>query len=283
MKLVSFSRGDGAEYGIVTGDGIIPVDGDFAARFPSIRAILEAGAVSELADWASGRSETVALDGITYLPPLHDGEKVLCIGVNYPKRHPVEGDIPPPEDITVFAKLPGSVVGHRAALQRPADPIGETMDYEGELVLVIGREGRMIPREKAFDHIGGYTIMNDGSIRAWQKRSLMAGKNFVATGACGPWMVTADEIADVNAMMLSTRLNGEEVQSTTAGKMIFDIPTLVEYVSTFVHLKPGDVISTGSPEGSGGSRIPQRFLTPGDELAIEWSGIGVLENRVEAA
>ena len=125
--------------------------------------------------------------------------------------------------------------------------------------------------------------MNDGSVRGWQKHSVPAGKNFFAGSSSGPWIVTADEIDDPFKMALSTRLNGEQVQHTTVDQMIFNIPTLVNYVSTFLHLKPGDIISTGSPAGSGGSRVPQRFLTVGDELEIEWSGIGVLKNRVERA
>lgn len=282
MKLISFERGNGPEYGVVMDDGVAPVTDDFANHFGSIRAVLAADALTELEDWAASQSPSVGLDAIRFLPPLHDAEKVVCIGVNYPKRHPVEGDIPPPENITTFGKFPGSVVGHQEPLQRPPSPVGDTFDYEGELVLVIGKEGRMIPKAQAFDHIAGYTIMNDGSVRAWQKHSVMAGKNFLASSACGPWMVTADEIDDPSGLTLSTRLNGEEVQRTTVDQMIFDIPTLVEYVSTFLHLKPGDIISTGSPEGSGGSRIPQRFLVPGDTLEIEWSGVGVLKNSVEA-
>ncbi len=122
--------------------------------------------------------------------------------------------------------------------------------------------------------------MNDGSVREWQKDSVPAGKNFTASGASGPCFVTSGEIADVSAMRLSTRLNGEEVQNTTVSEMIFDIPTIINYVSTIVHLRSGDIIATGSPAGSGGSRQPQRFLVPGDELEIEWSGVGCLKNRV---
>lgn len=283
MKLVSYYENGQVGYGVVLEDaagGIIPVNGDFAERCPSIRAVLESGAMEALRNWADGRTPSVSFKDIRYLPPLHDAEKVICIGVNYPKRHPVHGVQPPPENITLFAKFAGSVVGHLEPLIYPPAPACETFDYEGELVLVIGREGRHIAKEDAFDHIAGYTILNDGSVRDWQKHSVTAGKNFFAGSASGPWMVTADEIDDPFAMTLSTRLNGEEVQSTTVDQMIFDIPTMVNYVSTFLHLKPGDIISTGSPDGSGGSRQPQRFLKPGDELEIEWSGIGVLKNRV---
>ncbi|MGI9383957.1 MAG: fumarylacetoacetate hydrolase family protein [Methyloligellaceae bacterium] len=280
MKLVSFRERNGNAYGVVTADGIVPVADDFAARYGSIRAVLAAGALAELEDWAGGRTATRALDAVTYLPPLHDAEKVICIGVNYPKRHPVDGEIPPPQHITVFSKLAGTIVGHEAPLLCPPPPAGDSFDYEGELVLVIGKEGRFIPKDAAFDHIAGYTILNDGSVRSFQKHSVAAGKNFFASSASGPWMVTADEIDDATRLTLSTRLNGEEVQRATVDQMIFDIPTQISYLSTFLHLKPGDIVSTGSPEGSGGSRIPQRFLRPGDRLEIEWSGIGTLRNHV---
>ena len=288
MKLMSYKQGERVGYGIVAGDGsdgpeIIPVDGDFARQFQTIRMVLDGNALESLKRWADGRSPSLSFADIRFLPPLHDAEKVICIGVNYPKRHPVHGEIPPPENITLFAKFEGSLVGHLEPLITPPEPASETFDYEGELVLVIGREGRFISKEAVFDHIAGYTIMNDGSVRGWQKHSVTAGKNFFAASASGPWMVTADEIDDPFQMKLSTRLNGEEVQSTTVSEMIFDIPAMVNYVSNFVHLKPGDIISTGSPAGSGGSRVPQRFLRPGDELEIEWSGIGVLKNKVVAS
>ena len=282
MKLVSYRTEEGVGYGAVVDDGIVPVGDDLIHRYPSIRAVLEADALAELASRLDGKTPTLSLDEIKYVPPLHDAEKVICIGVNYIKRHPVHGELPPPENISMFGKFEGSVVGHLDPLIQPRGEPAETMDYEGELVLVIGKEGRYIAKDNAFDHIAGYTIMNDGSVRGWQKHSVPAGKNFTAMSACGPWMVTADEIDDPFAMKLSTRLNGEEVQSTTAGEMIFGIPTLVNYVSELVHLKPGDIISTGSPEGSGGSRQPQRFLKVGDELEIEWSGVGTLKNKVVA-
>jgi len=289
MKLVSYrTDGDvitGIGWGVVIegeGCGVIPVGDDLIHRYPTIRAVIEAGAFDEIASRMEGKVPSLSLDEIIYVPPLHDAEKVICIGVNYPKRHPVNGDVPPPDNISMFGKFEGSVVGHKDPLIQPPGDAANTMDYEGELVLVIGKEGRFIAKEDAFDHICGYTIMNDGSVREWQKHSVPAGKNFNGMSACGPWMVTADEIDDPFAMKLSTRLNGEEVQSTTVDQLIFDIPTLINYVSNLIHLKPGDIISTGSPEGSGGSRIPQRFLNVGDELEIEWSGIGVLKNKVVA-
>lgn len=291
MKLVSYTKGVGEppRWGVVAigADGpaeeayAIPAEGSMATACPTIRAVLEAGALGQVAAWAKAREASVRLADVRFLPPLHDAEKVICIGVNYAKRYPLTGEMVTPEQISLFAKVPGALVGHLEPLEYPPEGPRETFDYEGELVLVIGKEGRHIPKEKAFEHIAGYTIMDDGSVRGWQKHSVTAGKNFFASGSCGPWMATADEIADPFAMTLSTRLNGEEVQSAAAGDMVFGIPELVSYVSTFAHLKPGDIVSTGSPEGSGGSRDPQRFLVPGDELEIEWSGVGVLRNAVK--
>jgi 2-keto-4-pentenoate hydratase/2-oxohepta-3-ene-1,7-dioic acid hydratase in catechol pathway len=288
MKLVSYEHGGVKGWGVVVepgaaGGGIIPVDAALRQKYPTIRAVLAAGAIPEVATWATGKKPSLKLDAIRYLPPLHDAGKIICIGVNYPKRHPVDGDVPPPKDISLFIKTHDALAGHNEPLEYPKGDAAKTFDYEGELVLVIGKAGRHIPKDKAFDHIAGYTIMNDGSVRGWQKHSVGAGKNFNASGASGPWFTTADEIADVGAMQLSTKLNGEQVQSTTVSSMVFDIPTLIAYVSAFASLQPGDIVSTGSPDGAGGSRIPQRFLVAGDELEISWSGLGTLKNKVVAS
>ena len=283
MKLACYADDGAPRLGVYTDAGIVPVAGDLAREYPSIRAVIERDGFAKIAAWADGRAPDHGLDDVEYLPPLHDAEKVICVGVNYPKRHPVHGEVPLPENITLFNKWAGALVGHNQPLIRPGGEAAETFDYEGELVLVIGRPCRAVPKEQAFDVIAGYTIMNDGSVRGWQKHSIPAGKNFTGSGASGPCFVSADEIEDPFAMRLTTRLNGEEVQTATPREMIFDIPTIINYVSTIVHLKPGDIIATGSPAGSGGSRQPQRFLVAGDELEIEWSGIGCLKNRVQEA
>ncbi len=291
MKLACFLEDGKPRLGVYTDGGIIAVSGALAGAYPSIRAVIEKDGFADIAAWAGGRDTDFGLDGVHYLPPLHDAEKVICVGVNYPKRHPVHGDMPPPGNITLFNKWEGALVGHLQPLIQPPGEAAETFDYEGELVLVIGPGGpgvsaedfpcRAVAREDAFGVIAGYTIMNDGSVRGWQKHSVPAGKNFTGSGASGPCFVTADEIDDPYQMRLATRLNGEEVQTATPRDMIFDIPTIINYVSTIVQLKPGDIIATGSPAGSGGSRDPQRFLVPGDELEIEWSGIGCLKNQVQ--
>ena len=280
MKLACYLVNGKPRVGVYAEDGLVTLDGEVGTRYPSIRAVIEGDGFADIAAWSTGREPDRGLEDVSYLPPLHDAEKVICVGVNYAKRHPVHGELPPPEHISLFNKWPGALVGHLEPLIRPEGEAGDTFDYEGELVLVIGTECRAVAKEDAFDVIAGYTILNDGSVRGWQKHSVPAGKNFTGSGSSGPCFVTAGEIADPFAMRLTTRLNGEEVQTATPRDMIFDIPEIIRYVSDIVHLKPGDIISTGSPAGSGGSRQPQRFLVAGDELEIEWSGIGSLKNRV---
>jgi 2-keto-4-pentenoate hydratase/2-oxohepta-3-ene-1,7-dioic acid hydratase in catechol pathway len=281
MKLACYLVGGEPRVGIYAEDGLITLDGEVGARYPSIRAVIEGDGFADIAAWGAGRDPDHGLEDVSYLPPLHDAEKVICVGVNYAKRHPVHGELPPPEHISLFNKWEGALVGHLEPLIIPDGEAAETFDYEGELVLVIGRDCHAVAKEDAFDVIAGYTIMNDGSVRGWQKHSTPAGKNFTGSGSSGPCFTTADEIDDPFAIRLTTKLNGEPVQTATPRDMIFDIPTIIEYVSNIVHLKPGDIISTGSPAGSGGSRQPQRFLVAGDELEIEWSGIGCLRNRVQ--
>lgn len=180
----------------------------------------------------------------------------------------------------MFAKVPGTLVGHGQALEVPLGEAAETFDYEGEIAVVIGKPARHITQAEAWDHVAGYTIVNDGSVRAWQQHSVHAGKNFANSGACGPWMVTADAIADPDALELTARLNGSVVQNTTADRMFFAIPEVIAYLSHTLTLLPGDIISTGSPEGAGMSQDPPRYLRAGDRLEIEVSGIGCLANRV---
>ena len=174
-------------------------------------------------------------------------------------------------------------LGHGQPLELPRGEAADTFDYEGELVLGIGKGGRHIAGAQARDHIAGYTIMNDGSVRGWQKHSLHAGKNFARSGGCGPWIVTADEIEDINRMTLTTAVNGETRQQTNVASMIFSPEELVAYISHFTPLAAGDLIATGSPEGAGGSFFPPKFLRAGDEIEITVSGVGRLRNRVDGA
>ena len=283
MKIASFQHVDTVSYGVVIGQDLITASATFRDRYPTLRDVLEADALPHLAKDTAGRTPNHSIHNLRFLPPIFNPQRIICVGINYPKRYPIDNTLlPPPKNMILFAKLDGTLVGHGEELEMPSGAASETLDYEGEIVLVIGKHGRHIPQERALDYIAGYTIMNDGSVRGWQKHSVHAGKNFANSGACGPWMVTADEIADPSAMTLITRLNGEIVQNTTASEMIFSIPELIAYISHTIDLRPGDLIATGSPEGSGGSRQPQRFLRIGDTLDIEVSGVGVLHNRVGA-
>ena len=286
MKIASFYFENSVSYGVVQEEMICPVRRSFAQTYPTLRHVLKADGLEQLAADCAQSNSQIPLSDVQLLPPIHNAQRIICVGVNYPKRYPVpneQGEIetmPPPENIILFAKLDGTLVGHGQPLEVPVGPAANTFDYEGEITLVIGKGGRHIPAENAFEHIAGYTIMNDGSVRGWQKHSVHAGKNFANSGACGPWMVTADEIDDPFRMTLQTRLNGELVQDTVASEMVFSIPELIAYISHTINLRPGDLIATGSPEGSGGSHIPQRFLRLGDELEISVSGVGMLRNRV---
>ena len=220
---------------------------------------------------------------VKFLPPIPDPARIVCVGVNYPKRYPLDASIGRPENIILFAKLPGTILGHGAGLEIPAGEAAGTFDYEGEIAAIIGKAGRHIAPEDAHEHIAGYTAFNDGSVRAWQKHSVHAGKNFAGSGACGPWMTTADEIDAPEAMTVTTRLNGLAVQHESASEIYFAIKDVIVSVPHLTPIEPGDIIATGSPDGSGGSRVPPRFLSSGDLVEIEVSGVGTLANQVGRA
>ncbi|GMG85091.1 fumarylacetoacetate hydrolase family protein [Paralimibaculum aggregatum] len=279
MKIASFLWKDDPWYGLVEGDSLRPVEEAFKTRFPSLRSVLAAGSVAALAEHCRNQP-ALGIDTVTFLPPVPDPERTTCVGINYPKRYPLDANVGRPEHIILFAKLPGTILGHGASLEIPAGEAAATFDYEGEIAVIIGRPGRHIPADRAHEHIAGYTAFNDGSVRGWQKHSVHAGKNFAGSGACGPWMVTADEIGAPEAMTVTTRLNGQIVQHAPATEMFFSITKVIAYVSHLAPIAPGDVIAMGSPEGSGGSRVPPRFLMNGDMLEIEVSGVGTLANRI---
>ena len=281
MKIASFIQDNNEAYGVVIEDGIITASDDFQRRFPTLRDVLDADAIDQLAEDTQARQSDHQLDEVQLLPPITNPERVFCVGINYPKKYPLDNPAPPPEHIILFAKLPGALVGHGENLEIPKGDAADTFDYEGEIGVVIGKAGRHISKEDALGYVAGFTIIDDGSVRGWQKHSIHAGKNFANSGSCGPWMVTADEITDLPSMRLSTRLNGETVQDTTVAEMVFSIPEVIAYISHTIDLRPGDMIATGSPEGAGGSRLPPRFLRAGDELEIEVSGVGILRNLVK--
>tara|TARA_R110000787_G_scaffold16622_22_gene50666 strand:+ start:770 stop:1612 length:843 start_codon:yes stop_codon:yes gene_type:complete len=246
-----------------------------------LETVLAGDRVSELADACRGSGLTIQTDQAELLPVVTAPKRIVCIGRNYPKIHPVDGELPPPTDIGLFMKLPGVLIGHGAPLKKPSE--SDTYDYEGEITLIIGKKtGKLDPKD-AWSVVAGITAMNDGSVRGWQKHSVDAGKNFRQSGSLGPWMTTLDAMPQPSGdWRILTKVNGEVAQDGPASDMYFDIPTILAYITSFTDLEPGDVISTGSPEGSGGGRTPQRFLKNGDEVAVTITGVGTLKNRVVA-
>jgi 2-keto-4-pentenoate hydratase/2-oxohepta-3-ene-1,7-dioic acid hydratase in catechol pathway len=209
-----------------------------------------------------------------------DPEKIICIGLNY-RSHILESGRDAPTKPVVFTRFANSQMGHEQPMIRPS--VSEQLDFEGELAVVIGKRGRHLKRDAALEHVLGYSCYNDGSVRDWQRHThqFAPGKNFASTGGFGPWIVTADEMGDVTKATLVTRLNGQEVQRTTIDDLLFDIPAIIEYCSTFTELAPGDVIATGTTGGVGAARKPPLWMKPGDVVEVEISGVGVLRNPVE--
>ena len=282
MKLLSYiepgTHGKKASYGALDGDRLV----DLATHeAPTLRMALAAEGVEGLRQRLEARSQDagIPLAGVQLLPPVPDPEKILCIGLNY-YLHAQEVNMQVPSNPSVFVRYPNSFVGQGAAVLRP--PESEQFDYEAEMAVVIGRGGRRIPEEQAMQHVAGYSCMAENSVRDWQRHSAQAtpGKNFFHSGAIGPWLVTPEEVGDVSRLEIIGRLNQEVVQRDTLDQLIFSIPRLIAYLSTFTKLVPGDVIATGTPAGVGLSRKPQRWLRPGDVFEVEITGLGVLRNPV---
>lgn len=280
MKVASFIHAGRAGYGVVSAAGVHPVIGDFAEHHPDLRAALAAGTLDELPGHCAPKA--IALADLSLLPPIPAPSKILCVGLNYRKPYPVPGAALQSDEIVIFGRHDDSLVGHGATLEMPAGAAAETFDFEGEIVAVIGTACRHVTPETALAHVAGYSCMNEGSVRGWQKHSVHAGKNFHASGAWGPWLATPDETGPVETMRLVTRVNGQTMQDTIGDQMIHPLPKLIAYLSHITRLNPGDVIATGSPDGTGGSRTPPAFLRHGDRVEVEIPGIGTLINRVAA-
>lgn len=277
MKIASFKTDSSASYGIVTSDGVVDA-GRRLTRYPTLRAVLTDGALGELKALQGERIDH-ALSAVQLLPTIPDPDKIFCIGVNY-ASHLAESGHPTPPHPMIFTRFANSQVGAGEPMIRPLE--SERFDYEGEMAVIIGKGGRRIAREAALAHVAGYACYNDGSIRDWQRHTsqFTPGKNFAATGAFGPWMVTTDEILDIGAETIVTRLNGVEVQRAPISDLVFDVSTLIAYCSTFTELVPGDVLVTGTTGGVGAYRVPPLWMKGGDVVEVEVSGIGVLRNPV---
>ncbi len=284
VKLLSYLQNGRETWGAVVGDGVVSM----ASRtgHATLAEFLGSADFDRRDALLKGLAAEVPLQGLQFLPVIPRAEKIVCAVRNYMDHHQEvlaagmqrELSAEPP----IFLRVWRSQVGHGQPVVRPR--VSESLDWEGELAVIIGKPGRDIPPEKAYEHVAGYSIYNDVSVREWQfhAKQIASGKNFEGTGPFGPWMVTADEIAPGRELKLMTRLNGETVQNSHTGHMIFSIPKLIAYASTIFTLVPGDVIATGTPAGVGWSRKPPRYMKAGDVVEVEIEGIGTLRNPVVA-
>ncbi|HEY9278492.1 MAG TPA: fumarylacetoacetate hydrolase family protein [Eoetvoesiella sp.] len=285
MKLLSFSYQGRDSWGAVVGDSVLDL-GQALPQYEGLVEYIAAGAYLNAAQDIKTLKPCASLADITFLPVIPKPEKIICAVRNYMDHHQEVlaagmhrelSEFPP-----IFLRVWRSQVAHGQPIVRP--DVSESLDWEGELAVIIGKGGRNIPEAEAFEHVAGYSCYNDASVRDWQfhAKQIASGKNFESTGGFGPWMVTADEIEPGRQLKLETRLNGEVVQSSHTGHMIFSIPRLINYASTIFTLQAGDVIVTGTPAGVGWSRKPPRFMKPGDVCEVEIEGVGVLSNTIAA-
>lgn len=280
MKLLSFAIGGRVSFGAVKGDGVVDLAPRLGGR--TLKQVLRAGDLPRALELAAAGEPKLALADVRHLPTITDPEKIPCIGVNYRDRNEEYKDgSEPPRFPSVFMRTPNSLVGHLEPILNP--PESEQLDYEGEIVLVIGREGRRVAEADAWQHVAGLTLMNEGSVRDWLRHSkfnVTPGKNFERSGSMGPWLVTADEFADGEELAISTRVNGELRQDDTTANMIFSFRRLIAYLSSFMRLLPGDVIATGTPTGAGARFDPPKYLRAGDVVEVSSPKIGTLRNTV---
>jgi len=278
MKLASFRDGTTATWGLVQAAGVQLAAPALRKKFPALRDLLAAGALPDVLPQLAAVPLRTAV-ALRFAPVIPNPSRILCVGVNY-LEHIREMGRERPDYPTLFTRYPDTLVGHGEPVVRPR--ISTQYDYEGELAIVIGRPARYVRAADALEHVAGYTCFLDGSVRDWQRHTtqFIPGKNFPATGGCGPWLVTTDEIPDPARLELETRVNGEVLQSAPTSDLCFDVGQIIEYCSSFCLLNPGDIIATGTPSGVGFARNPPRWLVPGDVVEVEISGIGILRHNV---
>jgi 2-keto-4-pentenoate hydratase/2-oxohepta-3-ene-1,7-dioic acid hydratase in catechol pathway len=281
-RIATFTAGGRTRYGAISDTGAVDLAARHAGTWPTLREVIEAGALRKLAEEAAALPADFALDAITYEIPIQTPEKIICVGVNFPDRNAEYKDgQSAPQNPSLFVRFPRSFVGHEMPLVRP--PESPQLDYEGEIAVVIGKPGRRIPQSAALDHIAALTLCNEGSVRDWlrhAKFNVTQGKNFDRSGAIGPWLVPFVDEAQIADIALSTRVNGEMRQRDRTSRMIFSFRHIISYISIFTTLVPGDVIVTGTPTGAGARFDPPVWLKPGDVIEVEADGIGQLRNGV---
>jgi 2-keto-4-pentenoate hydratase/2-oxohepta-3-ene-1,7-dioic acid hydratase in catechol pathway len=282
MNFATIRAGGNQFYGVMRDDGFVALSPDYP-HWATLRNVIEAGALKDLAQAALEREATHAPGTFKYDIPVPDPEKIICVGVNFPDRNAEykDGQDAPP-NMSLFVRFPRSFTGHGQPLIRP--PETPQLDYEGEIAIVIGKGGRRIPDARAYDHIAAITLANEGTLRDWvrhAKFNVTQGKNWDRSGAIGPGLVPFTHPAQLDDIRLTTHVNGELRQDDRTSRMLFPIRRQIAYISTFTTLVPGDVIITGTPTGAGARFDPPRFLEPGDEVQVSAEGIGTLINGVE--
>jgi 2-keto-4-pentenoate hydratase/2-oxohepta-3-ene-1,7-dioic acid hydratase in catechol pathway len=277
MRLVSFRQAGAEKFGAVVDGGIVDLSKRLSSRWASLREAIADKGLADLAAAAKGQRADYKMADVELQPVIPHPDKILCVGLNYASNVGEVGRQLPTVP-SVFSRLHNTLVPAGGNIVRPNSSV--EFDFEGELAIVIGERCRHVSRGHALSVVAGYTCFLDASVRDFQKHSVTAGKNFPATGPLGPWMVTSDVIADPQRLELTTRLNGTVVQHDTTDHMIFDVATIIEYLSTVTWLEPGDIIATGTPDGVGLGRKPPLWMKVGDKVEVEISGIGTLAVNV---
>jgi len=279
MKLVSFRVDGKNSYGVVVDAGVVEASARTVDRFPSLTNVIKEDALKTMQELEDAPVD-YRLDAIEFRLPVPNPGKIMCAGRNYRAYHEVAEEGKTPRYPSIFGRFVDSFAPHGEAIIKPK--AGEQLDYEGELVAVVGKRGRHVAQEDALEHVAGYTIMNEGTVRDWMAMGTQnaPAKNFYRCGAIGPWLVTADEIDDPMNLHILTRRNGQVVQDGSTELMIFDLPYLIAHISKFTWLEPGDLIATGSPGGSIVDSDNPRWLSANDVVSVEIAGIGILSNPV---
>jgi 2-keto-4-pentenoate hydratase/2-oxohepta-3-ene-1,7-dioic acid hydratase in catechol pathway len=278
MKFATFKAHGTATWGVIDGADAVDLGTVLRDRYPDLKSVIASNVLHEAAEQA-GDARRFPLAEIEWLPVIPNPDKILCVGLNY-EMHRKETGRAEVDNPTIFTRFANSQTGHLANIIRPR--VSHELDFEGELAIIIGKAGRYISRADAWSHIAGYACYNDGSVRDFQRHThqFTPGKNFPDTGAFGPWMMTPDELGELGPLRIQTRVNGQVVQDATFEQMIFDIPRVIEYCSSFTRLEPGDVIATGTPGGVGAKRTPPLWLKPGDTVEVEIDHLGTLRNGI---
>lgn len=285
MRLLSYKRGsDASTFGVVRGDGVINGEKLLDGQATSLREALELGLIDDLERLSDGREADSSLREVEFLPPIPDPAKILCVGVNYADHRSETGHVDTPDYPTIFTRFADTQVGHLQPVVHPATTT--QLDYEGEVAIIIGRPTTAVTSDaEALGAIAGLACYNDLSARDWQLHNSQwtPGKNFRGVGAFGPWLTTLDEVNDLASVRLRTRVNGEVRQDATLEQLIFNFTAILRYITGFTDLAPGDIVATGTPGGVGLVADPPSFLSPGDVVEVEVSGVGLLRNEIAAA